>query len=145
MQNPYIAYTWKQRVTEYPTRRTLTDTTDPTDVKQVYIARDEGTVTEQGDPFTAAQMNAMESRVNAGFSGVAQAISAVEFTELTGTLAAGSTSLVISDASITTSSTVDIYVDTYGISPETVTVATGSITMTFEAQSAALGVKVRVY
>lgn len=72
------------------------------------------------------------------------AINEVRGKFVTGTLSIGSTSITLSDASITTSSTIDIYVDTWGVNPETVVVATGSVTMTFEAQSAALGVKIRI-
>lgn len=72
------------------------------------------------------------------------AINEVRGTFVSGTLAAGSTSITLSDASITTSSTIDIYVDTWGVNPETVTVATGSVTLTFEAQADALGVKIRI-
>ena len=64
--------------------------------------------------------------------------------DLIGTLTAGSTSLVISDATITTSSTIDIYTDVFGVNPTNVVVATGSVTLTFEAQQNNLGVKVRV-
>ena len=63
---------------------------------------------------------------------------------VSGTLTAGSTSLVLSDASILTTSTIDIYVDTYGIQPTNAVVATGSITLTFLAQASDLSVKVRV-
>ena len=73
------------------------------------------------------------------------ALNDIAFKELSGTLTTGTTSLTISDASITTSSTVDIFADVYGVSPESVTVATGSITMTFEARESDLSVKVRVY
>lgn len=72
------------------------------------------------------------------------AINELKGTEITGTLTAGNTSLTLSDASITTSSTIDIYTDTYGINPESVSVSTGSITLTFEEQSNDLGVKVVV-
>lgn len=75
---------------------------------------------------------------------VVGAINEVNGTWLTDTLSIGSTSLVFSDASITTSSTIDIYVDTWGVSPESCTVATGSVTLTFEAQESALGVKIRI-
>ena len=67
------------------------------------------------------------------------------FTDLTDTLEAGETELVFTDASITTDSTVDVYTDTYGINPTNVVVATGSVTLTFEVQSADLGVKVRIW
>ena len=63
---------------------------------------------------------------------------------LSGTLAAGNTSLTLSDAAITVNSMIDVYTDTFGVNPTAVTVAAGSITMTFEAQAAAVGVKVRV-
>lgn len=67
------------------------------------------------------------------------------FTNMTDTLTAGETELVFTDASITADSTIDVYTDTYGINPTNVAVATGTITLTFEAQSADLGVKVRVW
>ena len=68
----------------------------------------------------------------------------IGFTELTGLLTSGSTSLTISDASITTSSTIDIYTDTFGIQPVNAVVATGSITLSFLAQASNISVKVRV-
>ena len=135
MSNPYVSFTWVDRDSEYPTRRKLVDTTTQEET-QVVVSRDEGTVTEQGTPFTAYYMNNLESRVNAAFAAMNN--------ELTATLTAGSTSLTISDNSILTTSTIDVYTDTYGISPETVTVATGSVTLTFEAQASDLGVKVKV-
>lgn len=66
------------------------------------------------------------------------------YTELTGTLTAGSTSLTLSDASIETTSTIDIYTTTFGVNPTNVVVTTGSVAMTFESQGADVGVKVRV-
>lgn len=67
------------------------------------------------------------------------------WTDLTDTLLAGQTSLTIQDVAITVNSTIDVYTDTYGINPTNVVVATGTITLTFEAQSADLGVKVRIW
>lgn len=66
------------------------------------------------------------------------------YKDLTDTLTAGNTSLTISDASITTSSTIDVYTDTFGINPTNISVSTGSVTLTFAALQADLGVKVRV-
>ena len=63
---------------------------------------------------------------------------------LTGTLAAGNTSLTISDAAIETTSTIDIYVDVFGVGPTAVVVAAGSVTLTFEARQSALNVKLYV-
>ena len=67
----------------------------------------------------------------------------IGFTDVTGTLVAGNTSITLSNNAITTNSTIDIYTSD-GTEWESFTIATGSITITFEAQSADLGVKVRV-
>lgn len=56
-------------------------------------------------------------------------------TRVTGTLAAGATSITLSDASITTDSWIIPFASVWGIMPLTAVVATGSVTMTFEAQA----------
>lgn len=140
ISNPYVSKTWVDRVSEYPTRRVLTDTTT-LETQQVTVARDEGVVSVVGDAWTASNLNAMESRINTAVA----ALAACGFVEVSGTLLAGSTTLTLSDASILTTSTIDVFVDTWGISPESVVVAAGSVTLTFEAQESDLGVKVRVY
>lgn len=66
------------------------------------------------------------------------------YTEVSGTLVAGSTSITLSDASITTTSTIDIYTDVFGIQPTNAVVASGSITLTFLSQESDITVKVRV-
>ena len=66
------------------------------------------------------------------------------WTDVTGTLTAGNTSVTLSDASITSNSTFDIYTDTFGVNPTGITVATGSITLTFKSQASDVNVKVRV-
>ena len=68
----------------------------------------------------------------------------IGFTEVTATLTAGSTSVVVSDTSITASSTIDIYTDVFGIQPVNAVVATGTITLSFLAQGSDVSVKVRV-
>lgn len=140
ISNPYVSRTWKDRISEYPTRRILTDTTT-LETQQVTVTRDEGTVTEAGDNWDASNLNGMESRINSAFS----ALSACGFVEVTGTLLTGSTTLVLSDASITSTSTLDVFTDVYGVSPADMVATTGSVTLTFEAQESDLGVKVRVY
>ena len=65
-------------------------------------------------------------------------------TVLTGTLAAKATSLALSNAAIKTSSIIDIYTDKYGVSPTAVDVVAGKITMTFDAQTIAIGIRVEV-
>lgn len=63
--------------------------------------------------------------------------------DITGTLTAGSTSITLSDSSITTSSTIDIYTDA-DVDYNSVSVSTGSVTITFDEQQSDMGVKVRV-
>ena len=134
----YVGKTWVDRQSEYPTRRKLTNTSDITDVKEVTVVRVEGTVTVQGDVFDAATMNNLEARIAAGFASI--------WKDVTGTLTAGETTLVISDSAILAESTVQVFVDpAFGdVSYNTITVATGSVTLTFDAQSSNMPVKVRV-
>ena len=68
------------------------------------------------------------------------------WTEITGTLTTGQTSIVFSNATITTNSTVDIYVDDsfYGVNPTAVVIANGSVTLTFNEQAVDIPVKVRI-
>lgn len=65
------------------------------------------------------------------------------WTDVTGTLAAGATSITLSDSSITTSSTIEVF-DSLDVPYNTKTLSTGSITLTFDAQQTAMDVKVRV-
>lgn len=64
-------------------------------------------------------------------------------TKLTGTLTAGTTSVSFSDASITTSSLIDVYTST-GIQPTAFTVSTGSLTLTFASQQSDVDVAVLI-
>lgn len=67
--------------------------------------------------------------------------------DITGTLLAGNTFMSWgSHPDIHADSTVDIYVDTafYGVAPLTVSLSEGSLSLTFEAQSADMPVKVRI-
>lgn len=72
--------------------------------------------------------------------------SIMPWTDLTATLTAGQTSLVFSNAVITTNSTIEVFVNDafYGVNPTAITLATGSVTLTFDAQASDMPVKVRV-
>ena len=63
---------------------------------------------------------------------------------LTGTLTAGTTTVVLSDPSITTDSTFDFYTSVFGVNPIAASVIAGQITLTFEQQAVNVGVKVVV-
>lgn len=66
------------------------------------------------------------------------------YKDITGTLTAGSTELVLTDDSISANNTIDIYTDVYGVNPVDVILADGSITLTFDTQESDVNVKVRV-
>ena len=130
----FVKRTWKDRISEYPNRRTINDGTI---TKQVTVARDEGTITEVGDSFNATNMNDLETRI-------ANAIGGGAWTDVTGTLTAGQTSIALSNAAITTSSTIDYHTEYFGVNPVAVSVETGKVTLTFEVQDVDIGVEVRV-
>ena len=71
------------------------------------------------------------------------AINEVAGTKVTGTLTAGSTSITLSDAAITSTSLIDVYNDA-GIGYESITASTGSVTITFAAQASNMAVEVVV-
>ena len=71
-------------------------------------------------------------------------ISSISFwTDVTGTLTAGQTSITLSNAAITTTSTIEVFND-LDVPYNSKTLSTGSITLTFDAQQSNMSVKVRV-
>lgn len=63
---------WKNRIAEYINRRLLTMEDGSTNL--VTVARDEGTISQEGDAFNAANMNDLEDRIEAGFDEVNQSL-----------------------------------------------------------------------
>lgn len=63
-----------------------------------------------------------------------------------GTLAVGSTSVVLTFASQTigANTLVDVYTDVYGVNPSAVATTSNTVTLTFDAQASAVSVAVRV-
>lgn len=68
----FIKKTWKNRIAEYINRRRLTMEDGSTNL--VTVARDEGTISQEGDAFNAANMNDLEDRIEAGFADVTQSL-----------------------------------------------------------------------
>nr|DAJ70736.1 MAG TPA: hypothetical protein [Caudoviricetes sp.] len=64
--------TWKNRIAEYINRRLLTMEDGSTNL--VTVARDEGTISQEGDAFNAANMNNLEDRIEAGFEEINQSL-----------------------------------------------------------------------
>lgn len=62
----FIKKIWKDRISEFPTRRSLTKTDGTSEL--VTVARSEGMISEEGDAFSAENMNDFENRVANGFS-----------------------------------------------------------------------------
>ena len=89
---------------------------------------------------TAANSNKLG---NVAASAYLTTASGKKFYEVSGTLAAGATSLSLSNGNITTASTIDVYSSVYGISPTKMTVSAGKVNMTFDAQTVAATIKVR--
>lgn len=67
--------TWKNRIAEYINRRLLTNEDGSTEL--VTVARDEGTISQEGDAFNAANMNDLEDRIEAEFNEVTQSLTNV--------------------------------------------------------------------
>lgn len=63
----FISKLWKNRESEYPTRRILTNTSDGT-TTTVTVERSEGVITEAGDTFDANTMNNLENRIASAFT-----------------------------------------------------------------------------
>ena len=129
----FVKKTWKDRISDFPNRRIINDGIKQTTVT---VSRNEGNVTEAGDSFNAANMNDLEDRIEAATAGT--------YTDISGTLTAGNTSITLVDASISDTSTIDYYTEYFGINPVGISVVSGGVTLTFEAQGVDLGVKVRV-
>lgn len=89
---------------------------------------------------TAANSNKLG---NVAASAYLTTASGKKFYEVSGTLAAGATSLSLSNGNITTASTIDVYSSVYGISPTKMTVSAGKVNMTFDAQTVDATIKVR--
>lgn len=64
--------TWKNRIAEYINRRLITMEDGSTNL--VTVARDEGTISQEGDAFNAANMNDLEDRIEAGFAEINQSL-----------------------------------------------------------------------
>lgn len=95
----------------------------------------------KGDNFGADEVNAIHEGLNTLMDEVGVSKSRAEIVE---TLAAGETSIAFENKAITTSSTIDIYTDVYGVNPTDISVEDGIITLTFKEQDSDVSVKVRV-
>ena len=102
----FVKKTWKDRIAEFPTRRRLTKEDNTSEL--VTVAREEGTLSQEGDAFSAENMNDLENRIDA------------EFTELTGKLNYKHMSIKDGTAGITIPGDwIEAYVDiTFSLNPQ---------------------------
>ena len=64
----FVKKTWKDRIAEFPTRRRLTKEDNTSEL--VTVAREEGTLSQEDDAFSAENMNDLENRIDAEFTEV---------------------------------------------------------------------------
>lgn len=134
----WVKKIWKNRTTEFPTRRTLMKEDGSSEI--VTVTRNEGTVSEEGDAFDADTMNNLEERIDAGFAELNGKLGNL----LTTTITSGDTSATITDSKIKSTSIIDIYFENKVLAPENVTVSDGSIIVEISAQDTDTVVGVRV-
>ncbi len=79
----YEKKTWQNRVSQYPTRRVLTEVSGSEGTYDV--TRAEGTVTTQGDSFSADTTNDMETRIDDAFTEVNESLGTQVTFTLSGT------------------------------------------------------------
>ena len=88
--------------------------------------------------YTKTQIDAFNLATN-------NAIEALRGVWLTQTLTAGTTTVVFSDSSITTDSMLRVFSSVYGVNPINISVANGSVTMTFIQQSTDVSIVLNVF
>lgn len=73
----FITKEWKDRIVEYAGRRRLTNVS--TQAQEIVdVERAEGTVSQAGDAFSAANMNDLEQRISDEFTAVNENLSAID-------------------------------------------------------------------
>ena len=82
--------TWKNRIAEYINRRLITMEDGSTSL--VTVARDEGTISQEGDAFNAANMNDLEDRIESEFNEINKSLNSlpIELSYLYSTSESGS-------------------------------------------------------
>ncbi|MCM1190779.1 MAG: hypothetical protein NC541_16005, partial [bacterium] len=77
--------TWENRISEYPTRRTLAKEDGSTEV--VTVAREEGKISKEGDAFSAENMNDLETRIEEAIDELKEMIQKLQESRVTCTQA----------------------------------------------------------
>jgi hypothetical protein len=131
---PYITVDAKGHITEINEHTVKIPASDNTDTQSDW------NVTDTTSPAYINNKPAIPAKTSdlnndSGFIG---------FTDITDTLTAGQTSITLSDASITSSSFIQVFAGNGNINYTSISVATGSVTIGFLAQASDMTVTVRV-
>ena len=110
------------------------DTTNPITINGEEVTAEAGDVVTYGETEFVYSGTAWQE-----FGGVYVA----PWVDITGTLEAGETSITLTNATITTTSTIEVFND-LDVPYISKVVSTGSITLTFDEQDADMSVKVRI-
>lgn len=78
---PFVKKEWVDRVSEYPTRRKLVNTSTSTE-EIVTVQRYEGEISQEGDAFSAANMNDLEDRIDFSISSVENNLYSLSYNDL---------------------------------------------------------------
>lgn len=116
--------------------------TPPAGAQGKFLSGD-GTWKPALDTLAAIRANT-QSGYMAGALALKEALKEALGTTLTDTLAAGATTLTFTSAAITDDSMIDVYTDSYNVNPSNIAQSGNTLTLTFDPQEQAIGVKVKV-
>lgn len=110
------------------------------------ITKDIGKIKQEIDTKITELENSIDTDIEILETQFSNALSlkADKSTILSGTLSIGETSITFTNDVLTEDSIIDIYTDVYGVSPKEVSSSIGSLTLTFDAQTVAVNIKVVV-
>jgi hypothetical protein len=104
------------------------------DSDTIYLVEDDSAVVTEIDDEKVSENTTYSSKKITELLGIT----------LIGTLSTGDTEVIFTDENIKTTSIIDVYTDNFSIYPTGVTVSDGSITLTFDAQTVDVNLKVVV-
>lgn len=127
----FVKKAWSNRLVEFAGRRKLTIVAGSIDSGEliVDVKRNEGMISQEGDAFSAENMDNLEERIANGFG-----------IELTGTLKAGQTTISFTNTNINNDSIFDFYANVFGVNPTGATVDANTLKLTFDVQKTDLEV-----
>ena len=90
----FVSKIWKNRISANPNRRVLTPTGNTNEYE---VTRSEGTITEEGDMFSADTMNDLESRIDTAISRLETRIARLEARQNVTVTVSGTTATITTE------------------------------------------------